>query len=79
MQEFLHASWPVLAIIFVLSASFTMFSKKIADFLFSPKPGGHPLVQVFKLIAYMMTWIFLPIASAVVALISLAALIGAFA
>jgi hypothetical protein len=79
MQEFLHASWPVLAIIFVLSASLTMFSKQIADFLFAPKPGGHPLVQVFKLLAYMMTWIFLPIASAVVALISLFALIGAFA
>lgn len=56
-----------------------MFSKQIADFLFAPKPGGHPLVQVFKLLAYMMTWIFLPIASAVVALISLFALIGAFA
>jgi len=34
---------------------------------------------VFKLIAYMFTWIFLPIASAVIALISLLALIGAFA
>ncbi len=79
MQEFLHASWPVLAIIFVLSATFTMFSKKIADLLFAPKPGGHPMVQVFKLIAYMFTWIFAPIATSVIALLSLIALIGAFA
>ncbi len=78
MTEFLHASWPVLAVIFVLSASFTMFSKKVADFLFAPKPGGHPMVQVFKLIAYMVTWIFAPIATAVIALLSLVALIGAF-
>ncbi len=78
MQDFLHASCPVLAIIFVLSASFTMFSKQVADFLFAPKPGGHPLVQVIKLMAYMMTWIFAPIASAVIALMSLVALIGAF-
>lgn len=79
MTEFLHASWPVLAVIFVLSASFTMFSKKVADLLFAPKPGGHPLVQVIKLVLYMMTWIFAPIATAVIALVSLLALIGAFA
>jgi hypothetical protein len=78
MQEFLHASWPVLAIIFVLSASFTMFSKKVAEFLFAPKPGGHPLVQVFKLMAFMITWIFVPIVTTVIALMSLFALIGAF-
>lgn len=79
MHEFLHASWPVLAVIFALSATFTMFSKQVADFLFSPKPGGHPMVQVFKLIAYMFTWIFAPIATGVIALLSLLALIGAFA
>jgi len=79
MNEILHASWPVLAIIFALSAGITLFSKQIADFLFAPKPGGHPLVQFLKVIAYMTTWIFLPIATAVVALLSLVALIGAFA
>lgn len=78
MQEFLHAGWPILAIVFVLSALFTVFSKQVADFLFAPKPGGHPLVQMLKVMAYMMTWIFAPIASAVVALVSLIALIGAF-
>ncbi len=67
------------AIIFALSASFTIFSKKIADFLFTPKPGGHPMVQVFKIMAYFATWIFLPIASAVIAFVSLLALIGALA
>lgn len=78
MQEFLHAGWPILSIVFVLSALFTVFSKQVADFLFAPKPGGHPLVQMLKVMAYMMTWIFAPIASAVVALVSLIALIGAF-
>ena len=79
MNEILHASWPVLAIIFAVSASITLFSKHIATFLFAPKPGGHPLVQVLKLLAFMMTWIFLPIATGVVAILSFVALIGAFA
>lgn len=79
MHEFLHASWPVLAIIFALSASFTMFSKKVADFLFTPKSGELPLWSVIKLVLYMTTWLFLPFASGVIALISLLALIGAFA
>ncbi len=69
---------PILLAIFIASTAFTLFSKQIAEFLFAPKQGGHPFVQVFKLIAYLVTWIFAPIATAAIALFSLIALISAF-
>lgn len=75
-QTALHASWPILLVIFIASAAFTVSSKKVADFLFTPKKDGHPLIQVFKVIAYFVTWIFAPIATAAIAMFSLIALIS---
>lgn len=62
---------------FILSSLFVMFAKKIADVLFSPKPNGHPAANVFRLIAYFMTWIFAPIAMAVVAIACLIGFVAA--
>ncbi|MBC8000115.1 MAG: hypothetical protein IAF58_19330 [Leptolyngbya sp.] len=69
---------PILLAVFIASTAFTLYSKQVAEFLFSPKPGGHPFVQMFQVMAYFVTWIFAPIATAAIAMFSLIALISAF-
>lgn len=64
----MEANTTYLLIGLVVSVLVMIFSRQIATGLFEPRPNGHPAANVFRIILYMLCWIFAPIAAAAVAL-----------